>query len=251
VQRQDRRRLQARATRKSSAGPVTRTIRRGPGSPSPRPGTSTVSTPVITSATRPSPTSANPWSTTSTRGIRIKLRPERRGTERRGVGNRARPRLHFFRAVRGRDAESQVKQRDRNWVGLLGPRRDLHPYFWAGRSSRIVGSGAGTVVPVLLRWRGRSRLGVHRRLLDRWRRVCVIRCWIVPIIRVVPRIRRTPPERGPDPDEDSPVAPTPVAAAPAAVPAPAVPPAAAPPAAAAPGLARRRYNEKKRDRQKG
>ena len=142
--------------------------------------------------------------------------------------------------------ESQVKQRDRNWVGLLGPRRDLHPYFWAGRSSRIVGSGAGTVVPVLLRWRGRSRLGVHRRLLDRWRRVRVIRCWIVPVIRVVPRIRRTPPERGPDPDEDSPVASTPVAAAPAAVPAPAVPPAAA-----APGLARHRNNEKKRDRQKG
>jgi len=143
--------------------------------------------------------------------------------------------------------------RDRNRAGLLGPRRDLHPYFWAGRSGRIVGPSAGTVVPVRLRWRVRSRrcLGIDRRLLndDRgWRvRVRRIRVRRVGVIGwVVPRIRRAPPKCGPDPDEDPPVA----SPAPGALASPA-PGGALAPAAIAPSVARHRGDDKKRDSQKG
>src|SRR5207244_12018291 len=102
---------------------------------------------------------------------------------------------------------NEAPETEARTLGLVGPRWDLHPCFWAGRCGRIVGSGAGTVVPVGLRRRGRSgrHLGVDRRLLnhDRWRCVHVIRR------RVVPRvwIRRAPPERRTDSKEDSAVTP--------------------------------------------
>jgi hypothetical protein len=108
-------------------------------------------------------------------------------------------------------------------IPLLRSRRDLDPCFWARGNGRIVGPGAGAVVPVPLRRRGRSRLllDVDRRLLNDDRRR-----WVHVVRRRVP-VSWTPPKRGRDVDEDS------------AVPAPMVP-----------AEARRGGNEKQRDRQK-
>lgn len=111
--------------------------------------------------------------------------------------------------------------------------RDLHPCLRTRLNTRVVSLRAGTVVPIRLRRRrrlGRRRrqrrlLGVNRRLFndDQRRRVDVVRRRIIPV-----RIRRAPPECGPDADED--VAPD------AALPLPCI--------------ARHRSNEKQRDRQK-
>src|SRR2546422_7554599 len=108
-----------------------------------------------------------------------------------------------------------------NTTSLLRPRWNPDPCLGTRLNSRVVGPGAGTVVPVRL-WRRRGRwLDVDRGLLnnDGRRRVDVVRRR-----RVVPvRIRWTPPTR-PDADED------------AGMPTPSV--------------AWHRRNEKQRDRQK-
>ena len=109
-------------------------------------------------------------------------------------------------------------------IAAPSSRRDLHPCLRTRRNARIVSLRAGTVVPVRLR-RRRRRLDVNRRLLndDRRRRIDVVRRRIIPI-----RIRRAPPERGPDADEDA----TPDAAMPT------------------PCMARHGSNEKERNHQK-
>src|SRR5215831_14147191 len=80
---------------------------------------------------------------------------------------------------------------DSRVIGLIRSRRDLDPHLRAGRSGRIIGTGAWTVIPVRLRLAvlHHDRRGLHHDL----RRRIVVR-------RIAPP-PRSPPERGPNHDD--------------------------------------------------
>jgi len=128
-------------------------------------------------------------------------------------------------------------------------RRDLDPRLWARGSSRIVGFGAGTVVPVRL---GRLLLDVDRRLLDDDGRRCVAVVGRVVVGRVIPPVPVRAPA-APRADEDNAVAPEPVMTEPVAAvpPVPAASPVPAAVPASAPCIAWHRRNEQECNREEG